>query len=117
MFPNFQQENMTKVSIQNAGMKMFSRTEGKVENTRFRLSQKGIRYLFKFMNKQKVKIAAEDMLKMLKSEENLVPLESLECKTGVRQQQNGTVVVYCDEDEPVCTWVRFYWNWLKIKGS
>uniref|UniRef100_A0A8R1DSW3 tRNA (cytosine(34)-C(5))-methyltransferase n=1 Tax=Caenorhabditis japonica TaxID=281687 RepID=A0A8R1DSW3_CAEJA len=105
---NFVKENMTKVSIQNAGMKMFSRTEGKVENTRFRLSQKGIRYLFKSMNKQKVKIGADDMLAMLKSEENLVPLESLVCKTDVRQQQNGTVVVYCDEDEPVCTWVGYH---------
>ncbi|PIC53005.1 hypothetical protein B9Z55_002880 [Caenorhabditis nigoni] len=101
---NLVKENMAKVSIQNAGMKMFSRTEGKVENTRFRLSQEGIRYLFKFMNKQKVKIGAEDMLHMLKSEENLVPLEKLTCKGDVRKQQNGTVVVYCGEDEPVCTW-------------
>ncbi|CAI2297009.1 unnamed protein product [Caenorhabditis sp. 36 PRJEB53466] len=105
---NFVKENMTKVSIQNAGMKMFSRTEGKVESTRFRLSQEGIRYLFKFMNKQKVRIGAEDMLKMLKSEENLVPLETLTCKTDVRQQQNGTVVVFCEEDEPVCTWVGYH---------
>ncbi|PIC53028.1 hypothetical protein B9Z55_002895 [Caenorhabditis nigoni] len=105
---NFVKENMAKVSIQNAGMKMFSRTEGKVENTRFRLSQEGIRYLFKFMNKQKVKIGAEDMLHMLKSEENLVPLEKLTCKGDVRKQQNGTVVVYCDEDEPVCTWVGYH---------
>ncbi|CDK13484.1 SAM-dependent MTase RsmB/NOP-type domain-containing protein [Caenorhabditis elegans] len=105
---NFVKENMSKVSIQNAGMKMFSRTEGKVENTRFRLSQEGIRYLFKFMQKQKVKIGTEDMLFMLKSDENLVPLEKLECKGDVRKQQNGTVVVYCDDDEPVCTWVGYH---------
>ncbi|CAI5437490.1 unnamed protein product [Caenorhabditis angaria] len=105
---DFVLSNMTKVSIQNAGMKMFSRTEGKVESTRFRLSQEGIRYLFKFMNKQKVLISKEDMLKMLKSEVNLVQLESLDCKGDVRKQQNGTVVVYCEEDEPVCTWVGYH---------
>ncbi|CAB3407984.1 unnamed protein product [Caenorhabditis bovis] len=105
---SFVKNNMNKISVQNAGMKIFSRTEGKVESTRFRLSQEGIRYLFKFMNKQKVKISKEDMLYILKSDEKLVPTEKLACKDDIRKQQNGTVVVYCEEDEPVCTWVGYH---------
>lgn len=46
---------MDTVSIQNAGMKMFSRTEKKVE-TRFRISQEGIRLLIPYMSKKKVRI-------------------------------------------------------------
>lgn len=52
--PGFQQRNMTSVSIQNAGMKMFSRNEQKVEATRFRLSQEGIRHLLPYLGKQLV---------------------------------------------------------------
>ncbi|KHJ81241.1 hypothetical protein OESDEN_19073 [Oesophagostomum dentatum] len=101
----FQQRNMTTVSIQNAGMKMFSRNEQKVETTRFRLSQEGIRHLLPYLEKQVVKIGEEDMLKILKTEETMIPLESLNCKDDVRAQSTGSLVLYTDRSDPVCTWV------------
>ncbi|EPB66806.1 NOL1/NOP2/sun family protein [Ancylostoma ceylanicum] len=105
---NFVQRNMTAVSIQNAGMKMFSRNEQKVEATRFRLSQEGIRHLLPYMDKQLVKIDQDDMLKILKTEETMVPLESLRCKDDVRAQAAGSLVLFTDRADPVCTWVGFH---------
>ncbi|KAK6054781.1 hypothetical protein COOONC_07714 [Cooperia oncophora] len=101
------QRNMTAVSIQNAGMKMFSRNEQKVETTRFRLSQEGIRHLLPYLQKQFVQIDEEDMLKILKTEETMIPLESLKCKDAVREQGAGSLVLFSDKANPVCTWVRF----------
>ncbi|KAL6730738.1 hypothetical protein Aduo_001686 [Ancylostoma duodenale] len=105
---DFVQRNMTTVSIQNAGMKMFSRNEQKVEATRFRLSQEGIRHLLPYMDKQLVKIDQDDMLKILKTEETMVPLESLRCKDDVRAQAAGSLVLFTDRADPVCTWVGFH---------
>lgn len=104
----FVQRNMTSVSIQNAGMKMFSRNEQKVEATRFRLSQEGIRHLLPYLGKQLVKIDEEDMMKILKTEETMIPLESLKCKEAVREQGAGSLVLYSDIANPVCTWVGFH---------
>ncbi|KAK6729572.1 hypothetical protein RB195_006551 [Necator americanus] len=100
--------NMTTVSIQNAGMKMFSRNEQKVETTRFRLSQEGIRHLLPYLQKQLVKIDQDDMLKILKTEETMIPLESLRCKDDVRAQNPGSLVLFTDRADPVCTWVGFH---------
>ncbi|CAI4225884.1 unnamed protein product [Auanema sp. JU1783] len=100
--------NMSFVSIQNAGMKMFSRTEQKVETTKFRLSQEGIRYLVKYMNKRKVQIGREDMLKLLNTEETMVRLEELESREQVRAQGHGSVVVYLEEIDPICCWVGYH---------
>ncbi|CAD6186225.1 unnamed protein product [Caenorhabditis auriculariae] len=99
---------MTKVSIQNAGMKMFGRTEAKVEATRFRLSQEGVRYLFPFMSKKKIMISKDDMLHMLKCEQPLVQLEDLACKEEIRKNSSGSLVVYCNEEDPVCCWVGYH---------
>uniref|UniRef100_A0A1I7XGZ0 SAM_MT_RSMB_NOP domain-containing protein n=1 Tax=Heterorhabditis bacteriophora TaxID=37862 RepID=A0A1I7XGZ0_HETBA len=109
---NFVMRNMTTVSIQNAGMKMFSRTEQKVESTRFRLSQEGIRHLLPFLNKQKVKISRDDMLKLLSTESTMIPLESLDCKETIRSQKTGSLVLFVNEEDPVCTWVGL--NFLNI---
>ncbi|WKX92651.1 hypothetical protein Q1695_010577 [Nippostrongylus brasiliensis] len=105
---DFVLRNMTSVSIQNAGMKMFSRNEQKVESTRFRLSQEGIRHLLPYLEKQVVQIDEEDMMKILKTEETMIPLESLSCKDAVRAQDAGSVVLYSDKASPVCTWVGFH---------
>ncbi|VDM65901.1 unnamed protein product, partial [Strongylus vulgaris] len=105
---DFVQRNMANVSIQNAGMKMFSRNEQKVEATRFRLSQEGIRHLLPYMDKQIVKINQDDMLKILKTEETMIPLESLQCKDAIRAQSPGSLVLYTDRADPVCTWVGYH---------
>uniref|UniRef100_A0A158P5R9 tRNA (cytosine(34)-C(5))-methyltransferase n=1 Tax=Angiostrongylus cantonensis TaxID=6313 RepID=A0A158P5R9_ANGCA len=104
----FQHRNMTTVSIQNAGMKMFSRNEHKAEKTRFRLSQEGIKHLLPFLEKQLVEIDKDDMLKILKTDETMIPLESLRCKDAIREQNAGSLVLYSDRSNPVCTWVGLH---------
>ncbi|KIH66859.1 hypothetical protein ANCDUO_02814 [Ancylostoma duodenale] len=54
-----------------------------------------------------VKIDQDDMLKILKTEETMVPLESLRCKDDVRAQAAGSLVLFTDRADPVCTWVIF----------
>ncbi|PIO69986.1 hypothetical protein TELCIR_08172 [Teladorsagia circumcincta] len=83
------------------------RNEQKVETTRFRLSQEGIRHLLPYLQKQFVKIDEEDMLKVLKTEETMIPLESLNCKDAIREQGSGSLVLFSDKANPVCTWVGF----------
>ncbi|KJH51572.1 NOL1/NOP2/sun family protein [Dictyocaulus viviparus] len=107
-YANNAQWNMATVSIQNAGVKMFSRSEHKVKGTRFRLSQEGIRYLLPFLTKQVVEIKEDDMLKILKTDETMIPLDSLECSSAIREQCSGSLVLYSNRSNPVCCWVGFH---------
>ncbi|GMR50873.1 hypothetical protein PMAYCL1PPCAC_21068, partial [Pristionchus mayeri] len=105
--------NMTSLSIQNAGMKMFGRNENKVEKVRYRISQEGVDYLHKFMINQKMRIPKEDMLILLraagkqdeKGQKALVDMELLKSKDELRTLKSGSVVLYVDETRPICAWI------------
>ena len=52
------------------------------------------------------KIPREDMIAMMEYGKNLVPMDLLKAKDEIRQNKSGSVVLYVDEDDPVCAWVR-----------
>lgn len=53
---------MHRLSIQNAGMKMFGRNENKVDCVRFRISQEGVAKLIPYLSKQKVRVVGRSMM-------------------------------------------------------
>ncbi|CAJ0573235.1 unnamed protein product, partial [Mesorhabditis spiculigera] len=101
----FLKANMAHISIINAGMRMFGRNENKVEQVKFRVSQEGIGALFPYLSKQVLQISRKDMLTILRHEGNLVPMEELEAGEAMRKNLSGSLVVYVDRDDPVCTWI------------
>ncbi|CAJ0961382.1 unnamed protein product, partial [Mesorhabditis belari] len=102
---NFLKSNMKKVSIQNAGMRMFGRNDNKVESAKFRVSQEGIRTILSYMSKQVLKISEKDMLTILRHEESLVPLELLDSAEEMRSFVSGSLVAYFNKEDPVCCWI------------
>ncbi|PAV87903.1 hypothetical protein WR25_03684 isoform B [Diploscapter pachys] len=105
---HFVENNMFSVSIQNAGMKMFGKNDNKADAPKYRIAQEGVQYIFPFMGKQKTKIPREDMLALMEYGKNLVPMDLMKAKDEIRQNNSGSVILYVDDDDPVCAWIGFH---------
>ena len=51
------------------------------------------------------KIPREDMLALMEYGKNLVPMDLMKAKDDIRQNNSGSVILYVDDDDPVCAWV------------
>lgn len=46
------------------------------------------------------------MLALMEYGKNLVPMDLMKAKDDIRQNNSGSVILYVDDDDPVCAWVR-----------
>uniref|UniRef100_A0A915AC98 tRNA (cytosine(34)-C(5))-methyltransferase n=1 Tax=Parascaris univalens TaxID=6257 RepID=A0A915AC98_PARUN len=87
--------NQDKVKVINAGLRMFGRVETKFKQCRFRMSQDGVRTILPFLTKRVVEVDAEDLLKILLSNEEHenYPREKLKCNEKLDAIDFGSVVL------------------------
>ena len=62
-----------------------------------------------FYKSVQVHISREDMLRLLKTDEALVKLDTLDACQKIRDNlgKGGCIVLYVTEEDPVCAWVGF----------
>uniref|UniRef100_F1KYX9 tRNA (cytosine(34)-C(5))-methyltransferase n=1 Tax=Ascaris suum TaxID=6253 RepID=F1KYX9_ASCSU len=102
--------NQDKVKVINAGLRMFGRVETKFKQCRFRMSQDGVRTILPFLTKRVVEVDAEDLLKILLSNEEHenYPREKLKCNEKLDAIDLGSVVLVTTRNgvkRAICTWM------------